>query len=112
MLTDFVKRKSAIRLRKKGKSYRDIEIAIGVRRSTLNGWLKNIELTKEQKGKLHNNWLSALVAARKKAALWHNKGRIERREKARKEVEKFVLNIDIDKNIQEIILAAFYLAEG
>ncbi len=112
MLTDLVKKESAIKLRKKGKSYRDIENILGVSRSTLNGWLKNIKLTKEQKNELHKNWLNALVTARKKAVLWHNKGRNERREKARKEVEEFVSNIDLDKKIQEIILAAFYLAEG
>jgi len=112
MLTDLVKKESAIKLRKKGKSYRDIENILGVNRSTLSGWLKNIKLTKEQKSKLHNNWLNALVTARKKAVLWHNKGKNDRREKARQEVEKFVSNIDIDKNIQEIILATIYLAEG
>ncbi|MCX6718741.1 MAG: hypothetical protein NTY81_04070 [Candidatus Staskawiczbacteria bacterium] len=112
MLTDLIKKESAIKLRKKGKSYRDIENILSVNRSTLNGWLKKIKLTKEQKNKLHNNWLNALVTARKKAVLWHNKGRNERREKAREEVEKFVSNIDIDKNIQEIILATLYLAEG
>ncbi|MDP3883282.1 MAG: hypothetical protein Q8Q48_04510 [Candidatus Staskawiczbacteria bacterium] len=112
MLTDFAKKNSAIKLRREGKSYRDIESILSVNRSTLSGWLKNIVLTKDQKNKLHNNWLNSLVVARKKAVLWHNKGRNERREKAKKEVEEFILNIDLDKNIQEIILAAFYLAEG
>ncbi len=112
MLTDLVKKESAIKLRTEGRSYRDIENALNVNRSTLSGWLKNIILTKEQKNKLHNDWLKALVVARKKAVLWHNKGRNERREKARQEVEKFVSNVCIDRNIQEIILAAFYLAEG
>jgi transposase len=112
MLTDLFKKKSAIKLRKKGKSYRDIENILGVNRSTLSGWLKTIKLTKEQKNKLHNNWLNALVNARKKAVLAHNKGKNDRIEKVRQEVEKFVSDINIDKKIQEIILATFYLAEG
>ena len=112
MLTNVAKKESAIKLRKKGKSYRDIETILDVNRSTLSGWLKNIELTKKQKYKLHNNWLNALVVARKKAVLWHNKGRDERRKKVHQEVEKFISNINVDKNIQEIILAIFYLAEG
>lgn len=102
----------AVSLRKNGLSIRNIENKLGISRSTLSGWFKNIELAKDQKNKLHNDWLNALVVARKKAVLWHNKSRNERKEKARKEAEKFVSNIDIDKNIQEIILAAFYLAEG
>lgn len=112
MLTDITKKESAIKLRKKGKSYRDIENILSVNRSTLSGWLKNIGLTKEQKSKLHENWINALAIAREKAVLWHNKGKNERREKARKEVEKFVSNTNIDRDIQEIILTTFYLAEG
>jgi len=89
-----------------------IEKKLGIPRSTLHGWLKDIKLSEIQRKKLFDNWQNGLAEARKKAVLWHNKGRNERRDSARKEVEKFVSNIDIDKNIQEIILATFYLAEG
>ncbi len=112
MLTDLVKKESAIKLRKKGKSYRDIENILGINRSTLSGWLKDVKLTKKQKSKLHNNWLNALATARKKAVLWHNKGKDGRREKARQAVDGFISEINVDKNTQEIILASFYLAEG
>jgi len=112
MLTDFNKKESAIKLRKQGKSYREIEADIGVNRSTLSGWLKNIELTKEQRCKLHDNWLDALIEARKKAILIHKKGRIQRQKVIRDEVEKLLPENKFDQKINELILATFYLAEG
>jgi len=99
MFTDLAKKEAAIKLRKKGKSIRDIENMLNVNRSTLSGWLKNIELTKEQKIKLHNSWLNALVTARKKAVLVHNKGKKNRIKAAKQEVEEFILNVNIDKKI-------------
>lgn len=112
MLPDLAKKELAIKLRKQGKSYRDIEKEIGVNRSTLSGWLKNIELTEKQKSKLNNNWLNALVRARKEAALVHKKDRAERIEKIKQEVEFFLKDIKIDKKTGELLMAAFYLAEG
>lgn len=112
MLTDFAKKESAIKLRKKGKSYRDIEDILSVNRSTLSGWLKNIKLTKEQKNKLHNDWLKALIPAREKAALVHKKQGHDRREAIKQEVKILASGVKIDKKIGEFILATFYLAEG
>ena len=108
----FESENSAISLRKKGLSIRYIETKLGIPRSTLSGWFKDIELTKKQKTRLHKNWLNGLIKARKKATLWHNNDKNERRKAIRQDVERFASSINIDKNIQEIILATFYLAEG
>ena len=54
----------AISLRKKGKSIRNIEERLKIPRSTLSGWLKNIELSKSQKKVLDKKWREALVLAR------------------------------------------------
>lgn len=112
MLTDFVKKESAIRLRGQGKSYREIEKVLGVNKSTLSGWLKNIKLTKKQKNTLHKKWLSALIKARKKSAITHIKQRQDKQQVIRQEVEDFTSDIKIDKKNGELILATFYLAEG
>ena len=37
----------AIKLRKKGLSIREIELRLGIPRSTLSGWLKDIKLSDE-----------------------------------------------------------------
>lgn len=112
MRTDLIKKDEAIRLRKGGYSIRDIEKNLRVARSTLSGWLKNIELTQEQKEKLYQNWLSALVKARLKAAHVNRTDRLKRIEKIKQDVEKFTTGIQIDKTLGELIFAIFYLAEG
>jgi len=102
----------ATSLRKRGLSVRYIENKLGIPRSTLSGWFKDIKLSKQQTKKLFDKWKNGLINAREKAVLTHNKGKHDRQKIARQEVEKFISDIDIDKKIQEIILSAFYLAEG
>lgn len=105
-------RNKAISLRKKGLSLRYIESELKIPRSTLSGWFKSVELTREQKDKLHNDWLNALIEARKKAVLVHNKGKNDRRQAIRSEIDEFIEEVNLDKKLQEVILATFYLAEG
>ena len=112
METDLAKKEVSIKLRRKGKSIRDIEKTLGISRSTLSGWLRNIELTKEQKIKLHQKWLAALVKARLKAAEINKNGKLKRIERIKQEVEEFMLGVKIDKTLGELIFAIFYLAEG
>jgi len=112
MKTNLVKKEIAIKLRKKGKSIRDIENILGVARSTLSGWLYNVELTREQKERLHKKWLDALVKARLKAADVHRNGRLERVKRIKEDTAKFASKLTIDKTLGEIIFAIFYLAEG
>ncbi len=108
----FELKNKAISLRKKGKSIRDIEKDLGIPKSTLSGWLKNIKLTSRQRNKLLNDWKRGLINARKKASLWHFGQRDDRRKKIRQEVENFASGIKIDKEIGELILATLYLGEG
>lgn len=105
-------KEKAIILRKKGFSIGYVEKNLGINRSTLSGWFKNVKLTEEQKNKLLQNWKNGLIKARKKASLWHNTQRINRQEVIKKEIEVFSSNIKLDKTIREIMLATFYLAEG
>lgn len=107
-----IEKEKAIRLRKKGKSIRDIEKTLGIRRSTLSGWLHNIELSESQKQRLHKEWLNALVKARFWAAQSHRNERLKRVGKIKEGVKGFVSGITINKTLGEIIFAIFYLAEG
>jgi len=112
MKIDMNKKEFSIRLRKQGKSIRDIENILNISRSTLSGWLRNIELTKEQKEKLHQKWLAALIKARLKAAEINRNERLERIEKIKQEAKEFLSGVKIDKTLKELMLAIFYLAEG
>ena len=108
---DEIKQK-AIALRRKGKSIRDIEIKLGVARSTLSGWLRHVELSEEQKQKLEQRWRQALVSARKGALVWHNGEKAKRVEMVEKSAQEFLTNVAKDNSILEVALAFLYLGEG
>lgn len=103
----------AIALRKSGKSIRDIEDKLGIPRSTLSGWLKNIKLSERQKKVLDTKWRKALVYARTKSVIWHNKEKEKRLDFARKDAQNSLECIDIqNRNILELALSMLYLGEG
>ncbi|MEK7080641.1 MAG: hypothetical protein AAB925_02305 [Patescibacteria group bacterium] len=102
----------ATSLRKRGLSFRYIENKLGIPRSTLSGWFKNIKLPEKQRKKLLDSWKKGLANARKKAALWHIEDKNKRRETIRQEVKTFFLDVTIEKKMGELIMATFYLAEG
>jgi transcriptional regulator with XRE-family HTH domain len=106
-------KENAIALRKHGLSMIKIEKDLGIPRSTLSGWFKNIPLTKKQKKKLSNNKLRALVQARKNAVLWHNAQKRNRLETAEKDARKTLISIDPSNPVfLELALAFLYLGEG
>lgn len=88
---DFSRKIQAIQLRKEGKSYSEIKNIVNASKSTLSNWLKNIELTKEQKSRLNRLQATAYLGAKKKQAtsLKHHK---EIKEKAEKEANKLAKN--------------------
>lgn len=102
----------ALILRKKGKSIRDIEVSLGIPRSTLSGWFKNVKLTISQNKVLMEKHKNALVKARKIAVAWHNQQKADRLKFAENEADKTLLKIGRDKEIMELGLALLYLGEG
>lgn len=103
----------ALALRKKGVSIRDIESQLGIPRSTLSGWYKNVVLTKEQRNVLWKNHANALVKARKAAVKWHNREKQKRLEFAEKEAENTLHKIGFfSDEILELTLSLLYLGEG
>lgn len=104
---------SAIKFRRKGFSIGKIERNLGIPRSTLSGWFKNIKLSQKQEKKILSNWKNALVKARKKAILWHNAQKEKRLEEAKNQALKTMGFIDItDKKILELAAAILYMGEG
>src|SRR3989338_3109931 len=95
-------KESALQLRKRGLSIGMIEHKLGISRSTLSGWFKNIELSHVQKEQLLQNWRDGLVHARKKAVIWHNAQKKQRLEEAKKQAIKTLAGID-EKNKMFIV---------
>ena len=108
----FKLKEEAISFRRKGLSIVQIEKQLGINRSTLSGWFKDVKLTKKQKEKLLLNSKNGLLAAQKKGGQWHADQGNQRRMAIRGEVRSFLSDIIIDKKIGELLLAMFYLAEG
>ena len=103
----------AIKLRKEGRSLPYIHSHLGIPKSTLSSWLKDIKLTSAQKKKLENNWKQALIKARGKAITWHNEAKAKRIEASENEGRIVLNNIDYNnKHITELALALLYLGEG
>ncbi len=106
-------RPEAVKLRKKGFSIGSIEKKLGIPRSTLSGWLKDIVLTQSQIKKLYEDRKRTLAKAQKKASLWHIKQKNIRIEKAEVSAKKILNSINInDNNILELAIAILYLGEG
>ena len=106
-------RARALSLRKQGKSIRNIESTLGIPRSTLSGWLRDVPLTKPQLRALEKQRASSLVSARIKASEVH---------RARKQTRIRTVKTAVDMSYPdihqssaetiEIALAMLYLGEG
>ena len=109
----FKYKEKAVHLRKKGLSIRTIEFRLGMPRSTLSGWFKNIELTKAQQELLRKKWIEGLSRARNKAVEWHRAEKEKRLRIAQREARSVVNNIKInDSATLELALSILYLGEG
>jgi hypothetical protein len=103
----------AIRLRKQGKSLPYVHTTLGIPKSTLSYWFKNITLTDKQKCKLRKNWQDALKNGRTKAVRWHNEQKALRVQLAEQEGLTLLRKVDTKNvHITELALALLYLGEG
>jgi transcriptional regulator with XRE-family HTH domain len=103
----------AITFRQEGMSIKKIEQKLGIPRSTLSGWLKNIILTESQIALLQEDRKVGLIKAQEKAATWHQAEK-QVRIKAEASVTQLMIDsIDLDDKVSvELALAFLYLGEG
>ena len=103
----------AIRYRRRGFSIGKIEKWLGIPRSTLSGWFRNVPLTEHQKAKLRRDWENALVNARRQAVIWHKTQKKKRWEEARNQAKAILNHINTNNPyILELALAILYSSEG
>lgn len=100
----------AIKLRKKGYSYKDILREVPVAKSTLSNWLKDLPLTKREKEYLKTRRNKNISRGRIKAATANRENRIERDKQlfqnAKEEFSKFEESAFFQTGV------ALYWAEG
>jgi transcriptional regulator with XRE-family HTH domain len=88
---DFSTRLRAIELRKNGLSYSEIRKSVNVSKSTLSNWLKDIELTNEQKKRLSKLQATGYIGAKTLQTISSERHR-EIREMAKREVSNLLDN--------------------
>ena len=104
---------AAIAMRKRGASFKRIEMRFGIPRSTLSGWLKPIRLNKKQKAILLSNWKKALVSSRAIAVAWHNQQKSNRLKSAESEAQAVIKKMDSqDPILLDLALSMLYMGEG
>jgi len=104
---------SALKMRKSGATFGQVESEFGIPKSTLSYWFKDIELSIEQKAAIKNSWKFAIKSTRRNAIKWHNQQKDARIQEAKIEAKRVVGQIDLsDVATLEIALAILYLGEG
>ena len=109
----FSLKEEAIKMRKKGFSYRTIESSLSIPRSTLSGWLRSIPLNKKQKLNLIKKWKQGLISSRFAAIAWHNEQKAARLKEAEIGAQDILDKVSIkDPTTLDLALAMLYFGEG
>ena len=103
----------AIILRKKGNSIGSIEARLGIPRSTLSYWFRDISLSKSQMRELEKRSEEGLRIARTKASEWHRADKALRLANVAMSAEQMLDSLDVTiPSSAELALAFLYLGEG
>jgi len=100
-------RKKARKLRRRGLSYKEIKDRLGVTKSTLSLWLKNIQLKPEYKKRLYTKQIEIL-----------SRGPMCQKERRKREVDAIIENavheikFPVSEDAHKLFGAALYWAEG
>ncbi len=106
------RKESAIKLRKQGKSYREIGIELGIAKSTLSGWLRDVALTTDQRTHLKIQWLEGTAKALELARTTHRRKKQDRINLIAQEVGKYVKSVDKNRDFLEMLFVGLYLGDG
>lgn len=103
----------AIAMRRRGASLRDVSARLGIQKSTLSYWFKNVILSKHHQALLKSRTDLSLVTARKAAVRWHNAGKEKRLTLAREAAHMTLGKLSAESlETAELALALLYLGEG
>lgn len=106
-------KEKALNLRRQGISMTEIEHDLGIARSTLSHWFRDVKLNNRAVALLRTKKRVALEKARVSAVAWHNRERIKRLKVAESSALSVLSKINqADQNTLEIALAMLYFGEG
>jgi transposase-like protein len=98
------------KLRRKGQSIKDIARIVGVSKSTVSVWCKDIVLNKKQKSILNAKMIAAGHSGRVKGARVNREKKVSRILEAQREAKVRILNIADDSRF--LVGVSLYWAEG
>lgn len=107
-------RERARELRRAGFTYPEIiqELGGDIPQPTLQGWVKDIELTIEQRARIKQLELEGSAKGRPFGALWNRKQKEGRLQTARDEAEPHAKRLAQDREALQLMAAALYIGEG
>ncbi len=103
---------TAVALRKAGLSINDIEKKLGIPRSTLSGWFKNVVMDDTHIARLQKNKEEAWARARINSVISHRAQKAARIANAQAEAQKVINRLDFSNDLLDIAFAMLYLGEG
>lgn len=105
-------KEKAIALRQQGDSFPMIEAKLGVRRSTLSGWLCNLKLSPRAEKIILTRKKDTIRAARVLAAQAHRGAREARKKVVEEKVRLEFSSLPFTSIVKEALLTMLYLGEG
>jgi hypothetical protein len=108
----FEYKEAAVSLRKTGMSMTVIERKLGIPRSTLSGWFRDVILTEDQRVSLMKNKKDGWLKARTNAVISHRAAKEARLTEAKQQALDTLDQIDITDAVLDLAFAMLYLGEG
>ena len=105
-------REEARRLRREGRSLGEIAAKLGPPKNTLTLWVREIELTPEQRGRLHKREVGWTERHRVLAGETNRQARLDRITVAKMQATVFLDALDDQRLVNQIAAAMLYLGEG
>jgi len=107
-------KEKARELRRAGYTYREIIKALGgdVPKNTLSGWIKDIELTPDQKERIRQIELEGSKRGREKAAEWNREQKRKRIKVAEEKARPVAERLANDDDALTLMASALYMGEG
>jgi len=107
-------RERARELRRTGLTYTEIGEALGgnIPKSTINGWVKDIELTLEQKARIERKERDSILRSQPLAAEWHREQKRRRLHQIAEKAAPIAKRLAGNKEALMLMASALYMGEG
>jgi len=107
-------REQARALRRAGFTYTEILARLGgnIPQPTLQGWVKDIELTTEQKARIKQKEVDSALRAQPLGAAWNRAQKQRRLQAAQEQALPHAKRLSQDREALQLMAAALYIGEG